>query len=76
MEYLGEVKMLECKLCDKTFKTTPELTRHVASVHKKVKVRYPCPYCDETLSREDNVSAHVRRYHPEKIEKYRNRNKN
>ncbi|KAJ9063144.1 hypothetical protein DSO57_1003276 [Entomophthora muscae] len=51
--------MCSMKDCNKVFKRSEHLKRHVRSIHTLEKP-FPCPTCGKTFSRTDNLNQHVR----------------
>ncbi|KAI8883526.1 hypothetical protein K501DRAFT_184346 [Backusella circina FSU 941] len=53
--------------CEKVFKRSEHLKRHIRSIHTKEKP-YKCPYdrCGKQFARSDNLSQHIRIHRPNK----------
>ena len=46
-----------CPTCDRIFKTTRDLDRHITGVHDKV--RFKCEECAQNFSRRENLKKHI-----------------
>ena len=46
-----------CPRCDKVFKTTRDLNRHINGVHDKI--HHKCEHCDAKFSRKEKLKNHV-----------------
>ncbi|KAL4961193.1 C2H2-type zinc finger protein [Aspergillus stella-maris] len=59
-----QVKPFSCSACNGRFTRQENLTRHIASVHRRSNLRpFPCPQCDVSFSRSDLRKRHIRKYH-------------
>ncbi|CCH62134.1 hypothetical protein TBLA_0G01920 [Henningerozyma blattae CBS 6284] len=54
-----EVKPFKCGQCEKAFRRSEHLKRHVRSVHSSERP-FPCTFCDKRFSRSDNLSQHLK----------------
>ncbi|EEQ37234.1 putative zinc finger protein [Clavispora lusitaniae] len=52
-----EPKPFPCPECDKQFKRSEHLKRHIRSVHSNIRP-FHCKYCDKKFSRSDNLAQH------------------
>lgn len=59
---------LECDQCGKTYKQKDSLTKHIFSVHKRLKVRVMCRLCNKTLWNRKRMREHVVEEHSEVLE--------
>jgi len=61
-------KIFVCRVpgCDKCFKRSEHLKRHVRSIHTNEKP-YPCsfPGCNKAFARGDNLKQHMKNLHPD-----------
>ena len=48
-----------CTNCEKQFKRSEHLKRHIRSVHSNIRP-YECKYCDKKFSRLDNLAQHLK----------------
>lgn len=55
----GETKPFQCGDCDKAFRRSEHLKRHVRSVHSNERP-FPCMFCEKKFSRSDNLSQHLK----------------
>ena len=53
--------MEKCNLCNKLFSNKSSLTKHIKSVHEKIK--FKCEICDKELSRKDDLQRHKKTVH-------------
>ncbi|KAI5969276.1 MSN4 [Candida margitis] len=51
-----------CSECDKQFKRTEHLKRHIRSVHSNIRP-YHCHYCERKFSRSDNLAQHIKTHY-------------
>ncbi|KAG5421321.1 MSN4 [Candida metapsilosis] len=51
-----------CSQCDKQFKRTEHLKRHIRSVHSNIRP-YHCQYCERKFSRSDNLAQHIKTHY-------------
>lgn len=51
-----------CPECDKEFKRTEHLKRHIRSVHSNIRP-YHCHYCERKFSRLDNLAQHIKTHY-------------
>ncbi len=51
----------ECEICGKILSRKDLLTRHIKSVHQKIK--YPCPECSYVANRQDYLKRHMNEVH-------------
>lgn len=51
-----------CSECDKQFKRTEHLKRHIRSVHSNIRP-YHCHYCERKFSRLDNLAQHIKTHY-------------
>lgn len=51
-----------CTECDKQFKRSEHLKRHVRSVHSNIRP-FHCKYCDKKFSRSDNLAQHLKTHY-------------
>ncbi|KAL4948438.1 fungal-specific transcription factor domain-containing protein [Aspergillus filifer] len=59
-----QVKPFSCSACNGRFTRQENLTRHIASVHRRSNLRpFPCPQCEVSFSRSDLRKRHIRKYH-------------
>ena len=59
-----ESSNLKCEICEKIFQTEQKKTRHIRSVHGKVKnLKYICNVCDKKFERENQLNLHITNYH-------------
>ena len=58
--------MEKCDICNKLFSNKSSLTRHIKSVHEKIK--FKCEICDKELSRKDDLQRHKLSVHSKSIE--------
>ncbi|CDO96562.1 unnamed protein product [Kluyveromyces dobzhanskii CBS 2104] len=54
-----EEKPFKCDQCNKTFRRSEHLKRHVRSVHSTERP-FHCQFCDKKFSRSDNLSQHLK----------------
>lgn len=52
-------KPFQCADCDKAFRRSEHLKRHVRSVHSTERP-FPCMFCEKKFSRSDNLSQHLK----------------
>lgn len=55
----GEEKPFKCDQCNKAFRRSEHLKRHVRSVHSTERP-FHCQFCDKKFSRSDNLSQHLK----------------
>lgn len=55
----SSAKPFQCKDCDKAFRRSEHLKRHVRSVHSTDRP-FPCMLCEKKFSRSDNLSQHLK----------------
>lgn len=55
----GESKPFQCGDCDKAFRRSEHLKRHIRSVHSNDRP-FPCMFCEKKFSRSDNLSQHLK----------------
>ncbi|GMM53543.1 stress-responsive transcriptional activator [Maudiozyma humilis] len=55
----ASAKPFQCKDCDKAFRRSEHLKRHVRSVHSTERP-FPCMLCEKKFSRSDNLSQHLK----------------
>ncbi|KAL3237927.1 stress-responsive transcriptional activator MSN4 [Nakaseomyces bracarensis] len=55
----GESKPFQCGDCDKAFRRSEHLKRHIRSVHSNERP-FPCMFCEKKFSRSDNLSQHLK----------------
>ncbi len=55
----GKTSPLKCIVCDKTFATKANLTRHFRVLHQGI-YKYSCPYCGRNFRDSSDVRAHVK----------------
>ncbi|SMN17779.1 similar to Saccharomyces cerevisiae YMR037C MSN2 Transcriptional activator related to Msn4p [Maudiozyma saulgeensis] len=53
------IKPFQCKDCEKAFRRSEHLKRHVRSVHSTDRP-FPCMLCEKKFSRSDNLSQHLK----------------
>ena len=53
--------MEKCNLCNKLFSNKSSLTKHIKSVHEKIK--FKCEICDKELLRKDDLQRHKKTVH-------------
>ena len=58
--------MEKCDICNKLFSNKSSLTKHIKSVHEKIK--FKCEICDKEFSQEDNLQRHKKAVHSKNIE--------
>ena len=59
-----ESSNLKCEICEKIFQIEQKKTRHIRSVHGKVKnLKYICNVCDKKFERENQLNLHIANYH-------------
>ncbi|ODV76899.1 uncharacterized protein CANTADRAFT_24158 [Suhomyces tanzawaensis NRRL Y-17324] len=51
-----------CSECDKQFKRSEHLKRHIRSVHSNIRP-FHCKYCDKKFSRSDNLAQHLKTHY-------------
>ena len=57
-------KELNCKLCDKIFKSESNILNHDKKFHmKKGTTAYKCDYCNEKLVNKNNLENHISKEH-------------
>lgn len=53
------IKPFQCQDCEKAFRRSEHLKRHVRSVHSTERP-FPCMLCEKKFSRSDNLSQHLK----------------
>ncbi|CCE65927.1 hypothetical protein TPHA_0N01460 [Tetrapisispora phaffii CBS 4417] len=53
------LKTFKCNNCEKAFRRSEHLKRHIRSVHSSERP-FPCNYCEKKFSRSDNLSQHLK----------------
>ncbi|KAK6459419.1 uncharacterized protein RJT20DRAFT_132553 [Scheffersomyces xylosifermentans] len=51
-----------CSECDKQFKRSEHLKRHIRSVHSNIRP-FHCKYCEKKFSRSDNLAQHLKTHY-------------
>ncbi|KAK6463831.1 hypothetical protein DFJ63DRAFT_318847 [Scheffersomyces coipomensis] len=51
-----------CSECDKQFKRSEHLKRHIRSVHSNIRP-FHCKFCDKKFSRSDNLAQHLKTHY-------------
>ncbi|KAG7664491.1 MSN4 [[Candida] subhashii] len=51
-----------CAECDKQFKRSEHLKRHIRSVHSNIRP-FHCKYCEKKFSRSDNLAQHLKTHY-------------
>jgi hypothetical protein len=56
------VTSFPCTECDKQFKRSEHLKRHIRSVHSNIRP-FHCKYCEKKFSRSDNLAQHLKTHY-------------
>ena len=58
--------MEECDICNKLFSNKSSLTKHIKSVHEKIK--FKCEICTKNFTKKENLLSHKRNIHSKSTE--------